>query len=115
MNGEDGKLTDTSDGAAAGAEMAVEAARDAEAAPVEEAAPPTCDHNWQRCPFYCPACDKTFVISDEPVAWRRRVRVFKGDQVDLGGEDERDADNESGVLLTELAGWSDGEDPPPWP
>ena len=84
-------------------------------APAEEAAPATCAHNWRLCPFYCPHCDTTYVISDEPVAWRRRVRTFQGDQVDPEVEDKRDAHNEFGVLLTELASWSEGEDPPSWP
>ena len=92
---------------AAAAEMAGAAARGADQAPAEEAAPATCDHNWRLCPFYCPSCDTTYAISDEPVAWRRRVRTFQGDvtpgRVALG------------VMLTELASWSEGEDPPSWP
>ena len=86
-------------------------------APAEEAAPPTCDHNWRLCPFYCPHCETTYVISDEPVAWRRRVRTFEGDRVgDLVGDTRpAQSDIELGVMLTELAGWSEGEDPPPWP
>ena len=88
------------------------AAMASDEASAEEAAPPTCDHNWQRCPFYCEGCDKTFAIFDEPVAWRRRVRSFEGDQKIVPGEDNYDGD---GHLITELAGWSEGEDPPTWP
>ena len=83
--------------AAAAAEMAGAAA--------EEAAP-TCDHNWRRCPFYCPACDTTFAISDDPVAFRRRVNRFEGDQNKVA------VPWSDGHVVTELASWSEGEDPP---
>ena len=84
-------------------------ASDAEPA-AEEA--PTCDHNWRRCPFYCPACDTTFLVKDEPVAWRGGVYQLEGDEVEaVTNKTERPP----GQLITELAGWGEGEDPPTWP
>ena len=83
------------------------AAMASDEAPTEEAAPPTCDHSWRRCPFYCPACEMTFVIRDTVVAFQRRVYSFKGETLPLSNSDQH--------LVTELAGWSEGEDPPTWP
>ena len=100
---------DTAADTAASAELAVAAARDAgETAAAEEA--PTCDHNWRLCPFYCRGCNTTFAISDEPVAWRRRVRAFQGNV-----EPVEPGDFNHWTLITELAAWSESEDPPLWP
>ena len=89
--------------AAAAAEMAGAAA--------EEAAP-TCDHNWRLCPFYCPACDTTFAISDDPVAWRRRIYAYKGAHGSAAANNKVAVPWSDGHVVTELASWSEGEDPP---
>ena len=78
-------------------------------APTEEAAPATCDHNWRRCPFYCPACDKTFVKRDTPIGhMERRILAVDGDA-------RADANVEFTDVVTVLGNWLIGEEPPPWP